>query len=333
MKLIEQLTPFLCCMFRYPRPTPKSVQIDITTVCNFKCKMCPIHFVKQESKHIDFEVFTRIVDKLEGVEEVSLVGLGEPFANPELLDAVRYCKDKGMTVKTTSNGVLLNTDEKLKDIIDSGLDVISFSVDNLTRKGGIAEGHPEGAGVRNIERLIELRNELGSVTPKVVIQSVYQKEMEEDMIEVIRWADRIGAHRMNVLRMHMYFDTGVDRPDMDEEKVFYKRLAGLRKELDVRIDCIQDQFFTGFKGFLYKYILKYFLRLDDYCVRLLDYPFVNQEGELIPCCALPEHTFGNILDSSLDEVWHGEKLNKFRKMHNSVKICSKCDNWRIKQII
>ncbi len=328
--MIEPLKTFLHIALRIPRPKPSSAQVDVTTVCNFKCKMCPIHFVEQERSHIDMSVFRAIIDSLDGVNEVSLVGLGEPFCHPLLTEAIRYCKDRGMVVKTTTNGVLMNTDEKMHALIDSGLDSLSVSIDALRPPAEEADGHPVGAAIRNVERLTALKRERGATTPRIIIQSVLQKGREDDMLDIIRWADSIKAHRVNVLRMHMYFDTGIERPDRAEEKAFFKRVDALRREISIRVDSLQDRFFPGYKGFLYKHF-KSLLRLDGFCVRLLDYPYINQQGDLIPCCSLPKHRFGNILETSLDDVWRGEKLRRFRRTHNKVALCAKCDNWRIRQ--
>lgn len=313
-----------------PTRTPYSVQLDITDVCNLSCKMCPIHFVGMEKKHINFEIFRKIIDNLHGAEEISLVGLGEPLCHPRIHDAIAYCKSKGLIVKITSNGLLLNDDAKLKQLIFSGLDTLSISLDSL-------HDSPEGAHnnqrvLQYIGKLMTLKNEMSSTTPKIAIQSVLYKNREQDLYDIIEWSAQREIHRINVLRMHMYFDTDMERPGRKEEKKIYKQLALLREKHNIRIDCLQDQFFTGVKGLLYKYF-KHFLRIDSHCTRLLNYPYITQDGDMIPCCVLPKHTFGNILQNDIRDIWHGEKINHFRKHHNNVTLCSKCDNWRIKQLV
>ncbi len=315
-----------------PSPMPTSVQIDVTTVCNFRCKMCPIHFVKQEHKHINWDVFTRIVDNLSGISEVALVGLGEPFTNPDIFRAIAYCKAKGMCVRTTTNGSLLNTPDRLKSLFDSGLDALSFSVDSLDEGFADQAGHDSRPILKNVEAILEERARRGTSIPELTLQSVLQKDKEHNIYDIIRWGAERGINRFNVLRMHMYFDNGVERHSEAEEKGVHRELARLRRELGVRIDCLQDQFFSGVQGFVYKHT-KHLLRLDSNCIRLLDYPLINQEGDLIPCCALPQQTFGNILEKSLIEIWHGTAMEAFRKAHQGHPICSKCDNWRIRQVV
>jgi MoaA/NifB/PqqE/SkfB family radical SAM enzyme len=294
--------------------------------------MCPIHHVGIEKTHIDYDIFKKIIDNLGYAEEVALVGLGEPLTHPRIFDAIKYGKSKGLVVKITSNGMLLKHDEIIKQLISSGLDSISFSIDSLNHKGIDKVAHRDNRVLRYIERLIELKEVLGSETPKIAIQTVLFKNRENDLYDIIKWGVQHNLHRINVLRMHMFFDINLERPDRKEENRVFKELAKLRKKYTVRIDCIQDQFFTGAKGFLYKYF-KYFLRLDSCCTRLLDFPIISQNGDMLPCCVLPDYKFGNILEEKIANVWHGEKFSNFRKNHNKVELCSKCDCWRIKQVL
>lgn len=316
------------------RPTrfPYFVQVDITNICNLGCTMCPVHYAGIEKTHIDYEIFKKIMDNLDGVKEIDLVGLGEPLCYPRIIDAIKYCKSKGMVVKITSNGLLLNNDDLIKKLILSGLDSISFSIESISDANPDKVAHRDSRVLSNIERLIKLKEDTNYSTPKISIQTVLFKNREHDVYEVIKWGARHSVNRINVLRMQMYFNIDAQRPDSREEKVIFNEFAKLRKKYKVRIDCIQDQFFTGLKGFLYKYF-KYFLRLDSFCIRLIDFPVISQKGDMVPCCVLSNYKFGNILEERIEDIWHSEKFNKFRKDHNQVEICSKCDCWRIKQLI
>ncbi|MBU1863843.1 MAG: radical SAM protein [Candidatus Omnitrophica bacterium] len=315
-----------------PTRYPYFAQIDITNVCNLQCRMCPIHYLGIEKTHIDYEIFKRIVDNLGEIEEVALTGLGEPFTHPRIIDAIRYCKKRGLVVKVTSNGLLLRNDSVIKELIVSGLDAITFSVDSIQSHEKDSIAHRDATVLDNIERLIKLKKELRSETPRINIQTVLFKNRENDIYDVIKWSAVRPIHRVNVLRMHLYFDIDEKRPTREEEKRIFREFAKLRKKYNVRIDCIQDQFFTGIMGWVYKYF-KYFLRLDSCCIRLLDYPLISQKGEMLPCCVLPECSFGNVLEEDIKRIWHGKKIAAFRKTYNTVERCSKCDCWRIKQVI
>ena len=234
--------------------------------------------------------------------------------------------------KVTTNGLLLNSDEKLEMLVSSGIDTISFSIESIDEFERNEQVHHNQITLKHIKRLVEIKKALGAKTPKIVLQTIMIKNKENDIYDIINWAVRHGINRVNILRMTKYFETGLARPNIKEEKEIFKHVAKLRKKYKIRIDCLQDQFYTGMKGYLYKYF-KYFLRLDSFCVRLLDYPYITRDGDMIPCCVLPDYKFGNILEENIKDIWLGEKFNTFRKTHNNIEICSKCDNLRVRQIV
>jgi MoaA/NifB/PqqE/SkfB family radical SAM enzyme len=304
--------------------------LEITNVCNLACEMCPRHHVDVPHEHMDFGVFKQIVDRLDGTEEISLVGLGEPFCHPRIFDAIAYCKQRGMIAKVTTNGLMFNSEQKLEQLIESGLDTLSVSIERIEEDGTSDDKvHRNTDALTAVRKLIELKKARGVDHPKIVFQSVMVQGKFEDLAGAISWGAEQGVDRVNVLRMTKYFETGLERPDELEERQVFSKLAQLRKELPIRIDCMQDQFYEGWKGALYKRF-KYLLRLDSYCVRLLDYPYITLQGDVIPCCVLQDITFGNLLEKSMDEIWTGEAICDFRRNHDSTPTCSTCDNMRLK---
>ena len=81
---------------------------------------------------MEYEVFKRVVDKLSdlGVLFVSLYG-GEPTLHPQIGSFIRYAKSKGMGVYLNSDLTACPSDERLVEAAESGVDIISFSLDKL----------------------------------------------------------------------------------------------------------------------------------------------------------------------------------------------------------
>lgn len=107
--------------------------LEITSVCNYKCPIC----VSASRKgHINMEDFYQIVDKnyyLFNKNGVWLHFYGEPLANPNFVSCVEYIKLKGAKARISTNGSLL--DEKRRErIANSGLDYIVVSVSTLDRE-------------------------------------------------------------------------------------------------------------------------------------------------------------------------------------------------------
>ena len=312
-----------------PADMPDYAQVAITNICNLDCEMCFKHFLKLDIKHMNFDVFKAVVNNLAGVSTLALTGYGEPLTHPRFFDAVLYCKKIGFEVQTTSNGLLLNGDEGIAKLISTGLNSISISLESINEVKGIA--HSNIAALKNIQRVIELKRELKSALPSITLQTLMLKNREQDLYDLIKWGAANGVDRINVARFDLNTLKDVERPDVCEEKKIFKEFERLRRKHNIRIDCLQDQIYTGIKGYLYKHF-KYFLGMDRHCIRLYDFIYVNVDGYVNPCCAIVDTRVGNLCQESLLDIWTSKKFNNFRKNFRKYPWCSKCDFAKLSQV-
>jgi|TARA_Y100000310_G_scaffold181396_2_gene181334 MoaA/NifB/PqqE/SkfB family radical SAM enzyme len=111
---------------------PKSVKIELSPRCNYRCGFCAlVTRDKQPTHDMDFSLFKRITQQMvdAGVEEIGLFYLGESFMNvPLLVSAIRWCKHIGIKyVFLTTNGSLAGPDN-VKKVMEVGLDSLKFSI-------------------------------------------------------------------------------------------------------------------------------------------------------------------------------------------------------------
>ena len=80
-------------------PPPKSVKIEISPRCNYRCGFCALRTREVQPKwDMDFALFKRITREMReaGVEEIGVFYLGESFMNPRLLvDCISWLKRAG----------------------------------------------------------------------------------------------------------------------------------------------------------------------------------------------------------------------------------------------
>ncbi|MDA8233932.1 MAG: radical SAM protein [Clostridia bacterium] len=117
---------------------PVHAHIEPSTLCNLRCVSCPNIFLPPERKGVmSLDRFREILDKMLFLKDISLLGLGEPLINPDLLNMAREARMRGITARTVTNGMLLNKIdlESLVGYFDEF--VISFVQTNeQTEKGG-----------------------------------------------------------------------------------------------------------------------------------------------------------------------------------------------------
>ena len=112
-------------------PFPKSnFLMELSNACNHACIFCAHQKMQRKvgkiNKELAFDILQQAYDL--GTREVGFYATGEPFLVPELPEYIRKAKEIGYTyVYLTSNGSLA-TPERIRAVIDAGLDSLKFSI-------------------------------------------------------------------------------------------------------------------------------------------------------------------------------------------------------------
>ncbi len=144
---------------------PPCVQIEPTSICNFRCVFCyQTDQTFSNKKHgymgmMSLELFKKIVDQLQGeVEALSLASRGEPLACHDFVHMLEYLSGKFLAVKVNTNASLLD-EVKSHAILESDIQTLVFSVDtsDAASYGQLrVKGNFEKT-LKNIERFIAIK--------------------------------------------------------------------------------------------------------------------------------------------------------------------------------
>jgi len=174
-------------------PAPKSVKIELTGRCNYRCGFCALRMREVQPKgDMDFDLFQRITTEMReaGVQEIGLFYLGESFMAPELLiNAIKWCKSITFPyVFLTSNASLAYPDD-VASVMAAGLDSLKWSVNAADE-----EQFKEIMGVStklfersldHIKRAFEIRNGYGYKTRLYASSIRYDGEQQERMEKLL----------------------------------------------------------------------------------------------------------------------------------------------------
>jgi len=278
--------------FKYVTRFPTHVDFETTNNCNLRCVMCPREFMKEEKGFMDMGLFKKIIDEGsdKGLKSIKLNWRGEPLMHKELVDMVRYAKDKGVIeVMFNTNGLLL-TEKKSKELIGAGLDKIIFSVDGATKETyeKIRRGGNYDILIKNIMNLIEIRKASKSNKPHIRVQMVKMKENAHETDKFIDfWKPLVEYVAINDV---VTWETAEDRT--------------LNEYVAVgRAQCPQP-----------------WQRL------MIDW---NGDVAMCCGDWSKKNPLGNARKQSIKEIWHSDLLNKYRKMlaegeANKIEACKKC---------
>ncbi|MDR2440199.1 MAG: radical SAM protein, partial [Planctomycetaceae bacterium] len=117
-------------------PAPVKLMLELTNICNHRCIFCSNSKMTRPRGIIKTSLALRLLSEAAefGVKELSLVATGEPFAFPDIADVIKAAKQFGYTyIYVTTNGGVAS-EEKLRSVIDAGLDSIKFSFNAGTRE-------------------------------------------------------------------------------------------------------------------------------------------------------------------------------------------------------
>ena len=320
---------FMCglsCFLSKPKAIslPLRAEIENGVGCNLKCKMCAINNMKRKRGFLTFEKFKIIYDQI-NPPYCNLTGYTESFLNKDIFKMIKYAKSKGSFVKMDSNATIMNK-KIIRQIIDSGLDSISISIDGATQKtyGKIRVGGKLKDVLSNLKELTRQKKEERS-NLNIFIAIIVQKENLNEIIDTIKLLDGIGADEINLVPITEY--------DIKEyEKFTLEECIGDLKKIIDKISNLRTKTKVNFEDLL-RYLRDY-KNKNLTCEKEVCYApwydvYVTWEGDVVPCCYFYDNQlcFGNIFKEDFEKIWNNKAYQNFRKsmaQSRRFKICQTC---------
>jgi len=281
---------------------PNRITVEVSNDCNIACTFCNRQKMCIDSGYMKDELFYKIIDEAAEHLPVKLVPFfrGEPLMHPNFVDLIRYAKSKGIgPIQMASNALLLD-DKMQDDLIEAGIDYISFSLDTTDEEiysqsriyGDLALS---AQNVENMGAKCKARRKQGLSAPTLQVSTIeleQYKPAQKDFIE--KWLKHVDIVR--IYEVHDEYGRLVD-PEVR------KRLGDFDHQLPCR------KIFTDM--IIYR----------DGKIALCNYDW--DEKRMI----------GDVSKTSLQEAWNSAEFEKIRQMHLTGKfddsICSKCHHWKI----
>jgi len=159
------------------------LQVEVSTVCNLRCEMCPKNYFDWKPKSMDLDFFRKL--PFGRFRYVHLQGWGEPLLNPNIGDMIEISKRK-CRVGMTTNGIFIDEwkDELLK------LDLLAVSIAGIDSQKRVRKCELEDVAEKI--RLLASEKE----RPKIVIATLMMKNTIEELPKLVEIAKQIGADQV-----------------------------------------------------------------------------------------------------------------------------------------
>ncbi len=271
----------------------------------------------------------KIIDDISSyARPVLVLSGGEPLLRKDIFELARYGNDKGLKIALATNGILV-TPEICEKIIDSGIKIVSLSLDGATEEVHDDFRQQKGA-FKSVIRAAKLFREHGI---KFIINSSFTKRNQEDIPEVYRLAKELGA---TAWYMFMIVPTGrgkeimeelISREDYDKILNWHYDMEKEEKELLVRPTCA-PMYYRIFMQRSKEDEMKFERRNLSFstggskgCIAGQLIALINHRGEVYPCSYF-NLSAGNIYEKSFKEIWEESEL--FKKLRDFGSYKGKC---------
>jgi MoaA/NifB/PqqE/SkfB family radical SAM enzyme len=308
---------------------PRVVFIEVTNRCNLLCQTCPRTFFDREPlKSLTLKDFITIAEQFPQMERALLHGIGEPLLNRELPEIIAYLKRRNVEVIINSNGTLLSPEWQEK-LINSGLDEYRCSIDGAKDE---TYARIRGANLlpklkKGLEGLVQTKERLGSVTPRVSIWCVATRENLVELPELVRLAAQLGVPEVYLQRL-VYFARERDEQYgmARDEKAIFDKYSDYQEKVIEECTLLSAELRVDFRASGARDPLSSFAaaRPEDFapwqaCLRPWTTAYVTANGNCLPCCISPFATndyesliLGNLFEHSFAEIWNAPLYQEFR---------------------
>jgi radical SAM protein with 4Fe4S-binding SPASM domain len=276
-----------------PLETPFVIFVDPSSACNFKCTYCPtghLDLIKDTQRYqgvLKLELYKKIIDDLKdfkkNIKVLRLYKDGEPFLNKNLADMIVYAKSSKKIdyIDTTTNASLM-TKERLKPVLDAGIDKINISIDGMNNE--------------TYASFTKTKLEFSEIVENV--KWLYRNKGNTEV------AVKIPADIINEKEKKDFFEVFGDYSD----RIFVENFAPCWPEFDVEKH-------TGVK--ITQGIYQQDITETNICPYIFYSFSVNADG-LVSSCFLDwkrKLIIGDVRVESMKEIWNSKKMNQLRVMH------------------
>ncbi len=281
---------------------PTLYGLETTNKCNLACKMCSRQFMKREVGTMSMDLFKKIIDEIKHYQSyLPLVGIGEPLMDEHIIGRINYCEDRGIKVRISTNGTLLDKEYSRK-ILNSRLSDMVFSMDAITKEtySQIRTNGNFNIVNQNFHNFMRIKNnEFPNSKLRTTVQLI---TMNANINEAKAFREEWTAEKPSEIFIRPF---GVWAGNQE-----IKKLAKTEYRAEQN-------------------------KVRQHCYYFWKSVIVRWNGEVVPCCRDYDNrvVLGNMNNQSLSEIWKGNPIKELRKAHLNQDfnngLCNNCNGYLI----
>jgi radical SAM protein with 4Fe4S-binding SPASM domain len=309
---------------RSPGHLPIGLQVEFTSDCNLRCRMCPLTTGTSSSSGspgpMRDAVFEELLDIAKRCGHVILAGYGEPLSNPRCIELLMALEAAAVDIVMATNGLLITPIIAEQLVAITTLRLINFSIDSPdpavyreVRRGSLRRA------LRGLEHVMSVIDD----PERVMVSAVAMDPTLPTLSRFPEILSAMGVRRFEVqavMDYNQYAATNglLDRTDLaplldviaTQCRTHHVRLelsVPERSEADLRDPAWARTRFYG-SG-------EWDENVTRQCNVPWDIPFIDKDGGVYACCfaaSADERRLGQLGPQTFDEIWEGVAFRRFR---------------------
>jgi len=298
---------------------PDKVGMVLTHRCNCRCVMCDIWRTQDAGNELPAERWMALLDELHSwtpTLRVRFIG-GEVLLKAGVYDIIRRAVHLGFTVNLISNGLALQSERNYRDLMNTGLRYITFSVDG--RDAAIHDRNRGTPGLHNVvtEVIRRMKRERPAVCVSLVC--ILMRETVPQLAEYARWAEELGVDRI----LYQPVAENVGRPEKRadwhrESDLFVRDLETLEHSIDALDERGRRPAHMDMPLRPLREMREYFVRPESFQIRRRHCMLGQTDLQIDPSgilymCDVEQTAFGHVDDGPIRRAWRSERARAVRR--------------------
>jgi MoaA/NifB/PqqE/SkfB family radical SAM enzyme len=286
---------------------PFNVVIEPTNICNLQCPLCStgVGAETRQKGVLDFTNFKNFVDQLsDTILLLSLQNWGEPTLVKALPKMIKYASEKNIFVRLSTNFSIKYDEDYLEELISSGLGILVIDLDGTTQE--IYEKYRKNGDldvvISNIKKAVNIKKTKNLQFPILQTRMIVMKHNEHQVDDFFKMSKEFNVDEMEISNVQL-------NPNIAKKWLPKNKKYVYESYLDVERKVSPCHWpWSGFT--------------------------INWDGGITPCCIIDDQNsdFGNVLTSSISEIWNNKFYVSARSEFSDTKditkftICNMCKN-------
>jgi len=307
------------CGSGYAYTGPFYVTLDLTRRCNLHCFGCRFHSPEVGKPSpgdlamadFPFEWVEQLFADLTalGTRQLFLLGDGEPFLHPRIIEIIRTAKRHGLRTTITTNGTLFD-ETRVREVVEAGLDSVhvslwASSVESYAQQYPGADPENFHRVIRGLKTMSSVKAEKGVRTPHVTLHNPTHCFNHKDVGKMVVLAKETGCDAVS------FAPFKTNRGELDRYALSAKEQEELRRRLIALKKQIQDY---GMGHNIDRFLARTSFDKISHelpCYVCWFHSRIKVDGTVVSC-GRSTRALGSLKTNRFPQVWNGETYRKER---------------------